>query len=787
MMSANVPVTAPYNFVPLSKHVCLAKKLDPALDGIPSQDHPIEGGLSGRIDLTLTCDTPILVSWSTNDGKTRAFGMIKNENRPRIPGSSLRGMFRNVLEIATFGRMAFVDNVRTGVRDLTALAREDYGSRVTQKRNGAFEPLSKAGWLSVRYGQIVISPCRFARIDHSELSKLSTGFTSRVHDAMQAYRIDKSDASLDMSHAQNVEAQFRKEFDNLDLKLWVQDDIDNHGHKPDKNNSAKTLAYRRAATTKALAEATTDHEPATTRKRSARIEQGTLVFTGMPAETKHMEFFFLREERPSAIKVCDKVWQKFLDVHERQEKVSPTWIWRREVLFSSDPTVPPEERSIPVFYLTDDSGKISQVGLALMFKIASRYSIGEMKNHSSALHGEDEAVDLAARIFGCVRGKKELADWRGRVSFGWASAVDGWDPHDKRPVTVALAKPKPSFVAAYVRQTDFDGTDGRQLLNASEVDRSGKLKGYRAQYRSYMHGNDELPNDSNDDLPKLRGWKRYPVGPQRGIERTESSETTTTDLIPVRPKKGESIKFTASIRYHNMHPIELGAIIWSMLWGGEERYRHSLGLGRPLGWGRLKVTASSLSDDETTALARFVSAMERWAKKNSVPKGWRNSVQIRQLLAMADPEVGERNAAQLKPMRLMVGTGSLGQGSNKDNNPFLKAKEAGQVLPEWGGLDVAELLPEMDREKLKPKPREVFPALKTKIDSINSKIRASRPQVAQHKSSTARASTGLVEGGRAIYAHEIVKILKLSGDNATIYLFDDDETIVVPRSELKPA
>lgn len=113
MMSANVPVTAPYNFVPLSEHVCLAKELDPALDGIPSQDHPIEGGLSGRIDLTLTAHAPILVSWSEGGGNPKRFGSI--DGVPHIPGSSLRGMVRNVLEIASFGRMGFVDDARTSL------------------------------------------------------------------------------------------------------------------------------------------------------------------------------------------------------------------------------------------------------------------------------------------------------------------------------------------------------------------------------------------------------------------------------------------------------------------------------------------------------------------------------------------------------------------------------------------------------------------------------------------------------------------------------------------------
>ena len=54
-------VTAPYNFVPLSRHVFLPEDKD--LGGTPpAQDTPIDGGVSGVIPFSLTCDTPLLVA-----------------------------------------------------------------------------------------------------------------------------------------------------------------------------------------------------------------------------------------------------------------------------------------------------------------------------------------------------------------------------------------------------------------------------------------------------------------------------------------------------------------------------------------------------------------------------------------------------------------------------------------------------------------------------------------------------------------------------------------------------
>src|ERR1019366_9865415 len=48
-------------------------------------------------------------------------------------------------------------------------------------------------------------------------------------------------------------------------------------------------------------------------------------------------------------------------------------------------------------------------------------------------------------------------------------------------------------------------------------------------------------------------------------------------------------KFRAHVDVHNLRPEELGALLWALDFGGDEKARHMLGMARPLGYGRSKI------------------------------------------------------------------------------------------------------------------------------------------------------------------------------------------------------
>ena len=101
---------APYNFVPLPEQVV---KVDP----LPDQDRFHPDRLSGYLDCELTTASPIytragLTLEQVLEGKKSKemtqFFYLGDVNEPVIPGSTLRGMLRALVEIVSFGKVTDV-------------------------------------------------------------------------------------------------------------------------------------------------------------------------------------------------------------------------------------------------------------------------------------------------------------------------------------------------------------------------------------------------------------------------------------------------------------------------------------------------------------------------------------------------------------------------------------------------------------------------------------------------------------------------------------------------------
>lgn len=152
-------ISAPYNFVPLADWVHV-----PSWGHAVAHDLPLQDGYCGEIVYTLTAHTPLLVGGS----QIKAQNGQPREVRPfrlpggayAIPGSSLKGMLRAVVEIAGFGRMSMIDDVRPGLREIAGdFVRDSYARKIQDR--------VKTGFLRRRGdGSLEIVPCRMARVEH---------------------------------------------------------------------------------------------------------------------------------------------------------------------------------------------------------------------------------------------------------------------------------------------------------------------------------------------------------------------------------------------------------------------------------------------------------------------------------------------------------------------------------------------------------------------------------------------------------------------------------------------
>ena len=102
--------TAPYNFVPLCESVFAAPAAKEERPPWKRYDEYIPGTYTGSIDLTIRTETPLYVRCAEDPNSVSHpdfshFFHHGDPSCPVIPGSSIRGMIRSLVEIISFGKM----------------------------------------------------------------------------------------------------------------------------------------------------------------------------------------------------------------------------------------------------------------------------------------------------------------------------------------------------------------------------------------------------------------------------------------------------------------------------------------------------------------------------------------------------------------------------------------------------------------------------------------------------------------------------------------------------------
>lgn len=600
-------IDAPYNFVPLADWVHI-----PEWAGRVSHDLPFRDGLSGHLDLTITAHTPILVGREQqSSGQAHPYQLP--DGRYALPGTALKGVIRSVVEIASFSRMALVDNQRLGVRDLTGGVPRYQKAMTDTVGSNTFKALAKSGWLSfdAEYGCWLMQPCSYARVEHSDLINYLGGPWVKISKKERPTAQEKYSA---WERMKPLQLAFTPEAEKA------------HEHSPDKKGNPKYLVYFKATN---LGSGTTN---------------GTLVFTGQPSPQKHLEFIFFGAAG-APIRVPEDVFRGFLDIHDQKTENAPRTAWDDWK----------DKARIPVFYLQEPShpGTVASLGLALMYKLAYRHSIHDAIRHSSSKHLDGGGDDLATLLFGRVGATPEDC-LRGRVTFHHAVAAG--NPEPQAQSATILNGPKPTYYPNYIRQP------------AAQNNRIPQGQGYATLM---------------DNQCKIRGWKRYPARPTAQVQALTAEQMENTAVQVILHPLPAGTTFSTRMDFHNLKPEELGALCWALTWGGADGLRHSLGMGKPFGFGQLTIAISGAelhpNRPGESALTwekyrdAFIKSMDDAHERvRGRGKKWRDSDEIRTLLGMADPD--KRPAqGQLQHMRL----------ETDRPNEFQEAKKARLVLPDY--------------------------------------------------------------------------------------------------------
>jgi len=386
-------ITAPFNFVPLSEKVFFPDWAEKV-----SHDIPFEDAQSGVIDITITAKSPIFVRDGKDDNKEN---FCEHNGTYYIPGSSVKGMTRNILEIMSFSKMSQVNDDTYAVRDLRN--RELYMSKMTPEN-------TFCGFLKKTEDGYAIEDCgKPGRIKHAEIGKIfNMDFASKFRDGEFSNKAkDKTaKAKYDMIKSNEFEHGFE----------YVKKDVNRKIYRYEENADKK----------------------------------GILVLTGQPSARKEppgqkpsgkvYEFVFFKSR--GDIRISKETYENFLFAYfngrETEPKESPDWTFWKKKLNSG--------QKVPIFFQKNGED-VAHFGLSYLYKLPYSHSV---KDGIPPAHN-DTRKDLAETVFGYV-GKDEAL--KGRVQFSHFKSKD--KPQSQEVVTI-LGSPRPSYYPSYIAQNCTNG------------------------------------------------------------------------------------------------------------------------------------------------------------------------------------------------------------------------------------------------------------------------------------------------------------------------------------------
>lgn len=619
-MDKNNIIKSPYNFVPLSEEVYTPTWADKI-----SQDVPFKDDVSGKIRLRITAETPIFIrdgqiqkdkKDSTADDQTDKKNINKEaqtfsktpDGRFYIPATSIKGEVRNVLEIMSFGRMMVDERAKFAHREWDQ--RELYPLQKVANQQEIH-----CGWLRRKSNQesYEIEDCgKPRRIHHTDL------------DAYFGKKVMEENFSTDGNPLFNKSKSTKEE-----------------------DNSQKTMAYRYGVIREAGLEGMLENfhyaprEATETRGFANCVAYcegsenvGTIVMTGQSAswnnnlednDAKIHEFVFPNVKKGS-LPFSKEEFEHFKFIYSRDKK---EWEFLRERLKT--------KRGCPIFFRVNGT-KVRDWGLAFMYKLPYDRSVYETlpPKHQK----EEVEPDLAECIFGYINQKspsgkdknthKNKLSLKGRVQFGHAFCLTAEEDEEK---TITLSSPKASYYPTYIRQ------------NEKDIETNG--------YKTYDKG-------------QLSGWKRYVLKDNAAPQSTGTEKTDT----PIRPLKAGAT-FECDITFHNLRPIELGALLSAITFHNTPECRHQLGQGKPYGFGKVRyeVLTDTIGEQSISFyLEKFEMEMEdNFSNKTN----WITSPQIAELFTIAQNHNINSADARFQYMKLDPASGV---------NDFINARTEKQCL-----------------------------------------------------------------------------------------------------------
>ncbi|HBE19306.1 MAG TPA: TIGR03986 family CRISPR-associated RAMP protein [Cyanobacteria bacterium UBA11149] len=547
---------APYNFVELPEKVVEAELPLPEGDRYHAHKDVELPRHTGRIECTLTTESPLYTrcGWHPDDfaeygeeafqklpyeikSKRASFFINPKTEKPTIPGSSIRGMLRTLVEIVTFSKIDRVsDEHRLFFRAVASNPdKESWGK---EYKNHVEPKKVKAGYLKKDSEGWYIQPAK----TEQGATFAWVGETSLNLPNLKIFNNDK------------YEPQYRS--------------VSYRNVAVDNKDRAKRLFAHNVEL------------PDTHPKKGVLVTSGNMKQGNEPSPRRnHCVVFDESNSTSSKLRLDDKAIEHYRNALTDFQKTAP---------FDKDWGILEENR--PVFYCPPEKGKniVGFFGQSPNFRIP--YS-PEGNGHATTVVDfipkdlrKLDSIDLADAIFGWV--KKESKDDKlpqgfdkqraGRVFITDALYQKNQNGiwYENEPLTPQiLSEPKPSYFPHYMVQSNVDKLELKHY--ASQPVAETVIRGHKL----YWHKGSD-PNFKPPQPKKVIGSTK-----KVEVSDVEVSDTQTTLIKPIN--KGVTFKF--DIHFENLSQVELGVLLWVLDIAQDNRYRLKLGMGKPLGLGAVKI------------------------------------------------------------------------------------------------------------------------------------------------------------------------------------------------------
>lgn len=550
-----VEAVAPYNFVPLPDKMVKAQSL---LDHDRYFLDPV--AVTGWIDCELETCSPVYIRGMLTEKQFADFGQDGPENLtdeqkrimatffsleqdvPLIPGSSLRGMIRQLVEIVGYGRMRYVSPTPTFTYRAVAAQNDDPLRDPYRQVVGAFARNVRPGTLEKRGDEWWIHP---------------TLLPSSLNLAERGAFLKIKERSIPSGTIPGLYPLSNKDY----RPLWydVSFDLEDRQGKRGKYTVVTRIGSRK------------DNY----RYQGTLVCSGNMMETGEKTNRKNHALILTKDTRSAAVKIDPQAVQDYRDGLTPYQEELAAWGGKGWGCLKD---------GAPIFFVPEGS-KIRYFGHSPNFRIPARLNLpGETRaaNPRDFVPGhlrESPQPDMAEAMFGWVEEKEQEKvigpekQRAGRVFFSDArfeSAANGlW--FKEEPITPhVLSGPKSTTFQHYLVQDDRVGRNGHHPDNKVALAHYGTP-----------------PSET-----QIRGYKLYwHKGATPDIEANDTERQHPKQLTQIKPVKA-GVRFHFKVYFENLRPEEVGLLWWSLALPGEpsKQYRHKLGMGKPLGMGAVAIT-----------------------------------------------------------------------------------------------------------------------------------------------------------------------------------------------------